>query len=91
MAQHKTAAHTFARQRGFSCARCGHPLRNAKYEGEFLYPLTIVYLRCNRCHSLNEVNISRHDAFGDVVTDIDALPRQATKITVQAPVMAQGV
>lgn len=82
--QAKTQAHRIARQ--LTCATCGHRLANAKYEGEFLYPLTIVYLRC-RCRQLNEVTINTGDDFYNVATDIDSLPTQATKITT-APAMA---
>lgn len=80
----KTEAHWNARF--LDCAHCGRPLTNARYEGEFVYPLTIVYLSC-RCKQLNEVTINVHDDFYNVATTIDHLPHQATKIT-QAPAMA---
>jgi phage FluMu protein Com len=75
--EYKTQAHRTAR--GLRCAACGHTLANAKYEGEFLYPFTIVYLRC-RCQQLNEATINIDDPFYTVATDIDRLPIQATKI-----------
>lgn len=85
---HKTAAHQMARHK-FGCVTCDRDLTNAKYEGEFEYPLTIVYLRC-RCGSINEITLNLNDdsGFTDVVTDIQQVPRQAMKIS-KVPAMAE--
>jgi phage FluMu protein Com len=79
----KTAAHTTARHT-LDCVTCDRPLLNAKYEGEFLYPLTIVYLLCQRCRTINEATINTSGPFYNVATEIDELPRQATRITSSA-------
>ena len=79
----KTAAHNTARHT-LTCVTCDRPLVNARYEGEFLYPITIVYLYCQRCGTINEATINTSDPFYNVATEIAQLPRQATKITTQA-------
>ncbi len=83
----KTDAHDIARHT-LDCVTCDRPLRNAHYQGEFLYPLTIVYLLCQRCGTINEVTINTTDSFYNVATEIDALPRQATRITSTAAMEA---
>lgn len=75
---HQTARHTL------DCVICTRPLLNAKYQGEFLYPLTIVYLYCQRCKTINEATINTNDPFYNVALEIGEVPSQATKITSSA-------
>lgn len=91
MPEFKTKAHEHARKGGYRCAECNRTLGPAKYEGEFVFTydreghdkMTSVYLRCQRCDTLNDVSIdiTDDDGFMNTVDNITSVPHRATKIT----------